>query len=422
MLDCNEHSITKWAKKVAVDRLLCAACGFEAGQAPSHSSYYDFIKRIWLASHEQHVKRKLKPKSFSAKPRKKLKAGQKLPPKHSGSVKKLADLAYRGKLREERPEKILQEFLARCVVDQSAKMGILGDTKKFSIAVDGSCYNSGASHTGVKVCDCKSKGIYNCQCPRRYSDPDSRWGWDSYHEEYFFGDTLFSITASDSPYDLPVYLRIAQATRHDSILSIFALNEVRKLYPDITFRHFIADGAMDNYPTYQLLHQWNMIPYIPLDSRTRMDYKKPHPGILCFDDKGHPICLGGIPYVHIGYSYPKGIKYRCWFDCKGVDKPCKCSSSNYGRTIYIKPDYDFRLFPPVPRNSESFKKKFKTRTSVERSNKRILVDYNVEAGRCRSSKQRFTRAVLAAVNIHLDAWIKHTKFSVIPLLYNSVAV
>lgn len=231
--------------------------------------------------------------------------------------------------------------------------------KKFSIAVDGSCYNSGASHTGVKVCGCKSKGIYYCQCPRRYSDPDARWGWDSYHEEYFFGDTLFSITASDSPYDLPVYLRIAQATRHDSILSIFALNEVRKLYPDITFRHFIADGAMDNYPTYQLLHQWNMIPYIPLDSRTRMDYKKPHPGISCFDDKGRPICLGGIPYEHIGYSYPKGIKYRCWFDCKGIDKPCKCSDSNYGRTIYIKPDYDFRLFPPVPRNSESFKRNSK---------------------------------------------------------------
>ena len=70
MLDCNEHSITKWAKKVAVDPLLCAACGFETGQAPSHSSYYDFIKRIWLASHEQHVKRKIKPKSFTAKPRK----------------------------------------------------------------------------------------------------------------------------------------------------------------------------------------------------------------------------------------------------------------------------------------------------------------------------------------------------------------
>src|SRR5210317_1640678 len=28
MLDNNEHSITKWALKVASDKLLCAACGF----------------------------------------------------------------------------------------------------------------------------------------------------------------------------------------------------------------------------------------------------------------------------------------------------------------------------------------------------------------------------------------------------------
>lgn len=64
MLDSNEHSITNWAPKVACDRLFCAACGFEFGKAPSYSSYYDFIKRLWLASHKEHVKRKLKPKSF----------------------------------------------------------------------------------------------------------------------------------------------------------------------------------------------------------------------------------------------------------------------------------------------------------------------------------------------------------------------
>ncbi|MCX8167291.1 MAG: hypothetical protein N3E37_05585, partial [Candidatus Micrarchaeota archaeon] len=127
-------------------------------------------------------------------------------------------------------------------------------------------------------------------------------------------------------------------------------------------------------------------------------------------------CMGGIPYQHIGFSFPKGIKYRCWFDYYGVEKPCCCSNSAYGRTIYIKPDYDLRLFLPVPRNTEAFKEKFKTRTSVERSNKRILVDYNIEAGNCRSSKQRFARATFAAINIHLDAWVKHQKFSIIGLI------
>ncbi|TYQ12900.1 UNVERIFIED_CONTAM: hypothetical protein Cloal_3938 [Acetivibrio alkalicellulosi] len=416
MLDSNEHSITKWAKKVSSDKLLCAACGFEFCKAPSHSSYYDFIDRLWLASPDLHKKRKRKPKSFYSKPRKKLKAGQKLPPKHSGAVKKFALLAERDQLRQERPEKIFQDFLARCVVDKSAGMGILGDLKKFSVAMDGSCYNSGASHHGIKECDCRSKGIYSCKCSRRYSDPDARWGWDSYHEQYFYGDTLFNTTASDSPYDLTVYLRIAQAPRHDSILAIFALSEFRKLYPNLPVKNFLADGAMDNYYTYRLLSKWGIIPFIPLDSNARVNNTKPHPGILCFDHNNEPICIGGIPYKNCGFTFPKGIKYRCWFDYYGIEKPCSCSDSSYGRTIYIKPDYDLRLFPPVPRNSEAFKEMFKRRTSVERSNKRMLVDYNIEAGRCRSSKHRFSRATFAVVNTHLDAWIKHNNFSITNLL------
>jgi hypothetical protein len=106
----------------------------------------------------------------------------------------------------------------------------------------------------------------------------------------------------------------------------------------------------------------------------------------------------------------------------GIDRPCSCTDSDYGRTIYIKPDYDPRLFPPVPRHSATFKAIFKRRTSVERSNKRILTDYNIENGRCRSSKQRFARATFAEVNIHLDAWLKHTAFSIVDLIDQAVAV
>lgn len=100
---------------------------------------------------------------------------------------------------------------------------ILGDVNAFSFAGDGSPYYSGASHYGVKTCSCRSKGIFNCSCPRRFSDPDAKWGWDSYREQWFFGSTLYGITASDSPYDLPIYLKNVQASRHDGISTIFAL-------------------------------------------------------------------------------------------------------------------------------------------------------------------------------------------------------
>jgi len=420
MLDQGEHDIPKWAEKVSSDPLLCVICGFKFGDAPAFSSYYDLTKRLWQASHEVQVKRKKKLRRFKVKPRKNLKAGKKYTlPKHNGVVKKFASLAIRDKLPKHRPEIILQSFLARCVVDKSLKMGLLGDVNNFSIAADGTPFYSGASHYGVKVCDCKSKGIYNCHCPRLFSDPDANWGWDSYREQWFYGDTLFCTTASDSPYDLPIYLRKAQAQRHDSIIAIFSLDEVRKLYPDICFKNYLADGAMDNYPTYKLLQHYNMIPFIPLDSNAKYPDKDLPSGVLCFDDNGNPICMGGIPYQNCGYSYPKGIKYRCWFDCHGIEKPCSCTNSPYGRTIYIKPDDDLRLFPPVARDTDAFREMFKRRTTVERTHKRLFEDYDIEAGNCRSTRERFNRATMAAVNVHLDAWIKHTGFSILPLIEES---
>lgn len=418
MLDLQEHSITKWSSRVRNDFLLFDICGFDSSNAPSVASYYDLLVRFWIASHRQHIKRKLKVKCFTAKPKKKLKANEKLPNKRSGIVKKLVKRALEGRLPDFRPEQILQQFLARCVVDTSAKIGLLGDTSNFSVAFDGSPYYSGASHYGIKVCDCPSKGIYNCACKRRFSDPNAKWGWDSYREQWFFGDTLFNVTASDSPNDLPIYIRMVQASRHDSVTTIFALRDIQKLYPDITLKNFIADGSMDNYPTYELLDHYNIVPFISLDARTKAKFNYPHPHILCFDEGGRPICPGGIPYQNWGYSKPKGIKYRCWFAVNGQQPPaeCKCSNSSYGKTIYIKPSYDPRLFTPVPRKSKAFKDKFKTRTSVERSNKRMFIDYSIEDGRSRSSMMRFALATFAVINIHLDTWIKQLGFSLIDSL------
>ena len=132
-----------------------------------------------------------------------------------------------GTLRRSRREEVLQQFFSRLVVDTSAQMGLLGDTNAMSIAGDGTPYYSGASSYGIKVCECKSQGIFNCQCPRRYSDPDATWGWDSYRELYFFGDSLYAFTAAGTKHDLPIYLRLVQAKLHDSITTIFALHEFR---------------------------------------------------------------------------------------------------------------------------------------------------------------------------------------------------
>jgi hypothetical protein len=299
--------------------------------------------RFWLADHNIHLEQKLKVKRFISRPKKKLKAGEKLASKHPG-----ADRAIQGRLRSFNPEAILQKIIARCVVDVSAKMGILGNVNDFSVAFDGSTFCSGASHYGVKVCDCRTKRIYKCECKRRFFDPDAWWGWDSYRVKWFFGNTLFNVTASDSPYDLPIYIKMVQASRHDSITTIFALQDIQKLYPSIQFKSFVADGAMDNYPTYELLKCLGIMPFISLDARTKAKMNYPHPDIKNFDNKGRPVCKGGFPYTYWGRCNPYRLKYRCRFSAKGLEPPtkCKCSELKYGKTVYIKSDFDPRMFPP----------------------------------------------------------------------------
>ena len=423
MLDQQEYSITNWALKVDSDPLLFDLCGFETDYGPAVASYYDLMVRFWLADYESHLRRKAKLKRFTSKPKKKLKVGQKLAPKREGVVKRLVKRALKGKINRFSPQIILQKLLARVVVDVSAQMGILGNTDNLSVAFDGSTFYTGASHYGTKKCDCRKKGNYNCHCPRLYSDPDARWGWDSYRERYFYGDTLFNVTASDSPYDLPILIKLVQANRHDSTTTVYALADILRLYPDLSFSSFLADGAMDNYPTYELLRHFKITPFISLDARTKAKFSYPHSDIVSFDDQGRPVCKGGKPFAYWGFCQPYRLKYRCWYTAKGQNPPeeCRCTESNYGKTIYLKSDLDPRMFTPVPRNSKAFKDKFKTRTTVERTNKRIFEDYAIEEYGARSTMIRAALATFAALNIHLDAWVKHEGFRFADLLAHPAA-
>jgi len=73
----------------------------------------------------------------------------------------------------------------------------------------------------------------------------------------------------------------------------------------------------------------------------------------------------------------------------------------------LKSRDDLRLYPPVPRHSKQFSDVFKRRSSVERTFKRLFIDYGIEEYKARSRAIRFSLATFAAVNMHLDAWLQH---------------
>ena len=424
MSELGEHSITKWVKRIKADSLLCAMIGVSSSNVPVVGNHYDFLNRLWLENPGVSKPNKDSLNPFRSKPRKKLGKNQKQPPRHSGIIQKFVDLALAGKSFENRPERLLQQIFAEVGVRPSADAGLLGDTDKLAISGDGTCVNSGGNSYGVKVCDCKSNGIFNCNCHRKFSDPQARWGWDSYHERWFYGHTAYFLSVYNQHLkaDLPIYLRFVQAQRHDGVSAVVALTEAKMIYPDVTFERFFGDGAHDNYATYQLLHAWGIKPFIPLNKTSKGSFKFPPP--INVDVNGVPICMAGFPMVNWGFQNERcRIKWRCPLVLGKVEScSCKnkCSPSAYGRTVYTKPLWDLRIFTPVPRGSDEWKQEMKNRTSVERVNKRVLVDYGLEEARARGKKRLSFWTAIHSINIHLDARLKMSDFNFISILEDLV--
>ena len=408
MADLNIDGIPALVKRLRGDPFLAAICGFDdTSHVPGVGTFYDFINRLWGESPDRIRARKMMQRPISRIPKKKPQDGEKLPPQNPGIVKRIVDRIIEGRHFPKPPEHILQRLLARCCVDESAKMGLIGDTQNLSISGDGTCVSSYAKSSGIKTCDCREKGVHHCTCPRRYSDPDARIGWDSYRKQWFFGYSMYVLTASDSPYDLPLLLRFAEAPRHDSVISPMALNEFTQIYPDFKIGEFIGDSAHDSYDIYRLIYHLNASPVIDLNPRNR---NLQYPGPINLNHLGIPICPGGFEMVPWGYCRSRDrVKWRCPHvlgRCRcPLDNPC--SPSPYGRTIYTRPKWDIRIFTPIPRGTLIWDNTYDKRTSVERTNKRIKVDYGLDRIRFLSKKQAFLRATLHAMNMHLDAQIQH---------------
>ncbi len=270
------------------------------------------------------------------------------------------------------------------------------------------------------MCDCVKNGNFKCDCKRNFSDADARWGWDSYHEQYFYGYTeyILSVYNSDLKCDLPLYLRLVQAQRFDGVSAIVALAEARKLYTTFKFDAFLGDGAHDNYATYQLLHEWDMKAIIPLNETNKGNFQFPPP--IEVTKEGVPICMAKCLMIFNGFMKDRcRIKWRCPLACGKInscDCKDKCSTSDYGRVVYTKPKWDFRYFTVIPRGSDEWKLQMNKRTSAERVNKRILNDYNLELAHARGKKRTFWWSLVHSINVLLDARLKQSGFSFINLL------
>lgn len=404
-------SIDEWVYTMRTVPVYAILSGFQPNSTPGIGTFYDFFKRLWL-NDSPHLsnrnKRKLK------KPKKKGKKNEKMEPKNPLITEKLVNRALRHKQTHYSPKAHdqLQTLFKDLFVDISAKKGLLGDTQTLSIISDGSPVETGSRAYGKLICDCRKTGNWKCDCNRQFSDPDADYGWDSYREKYYFGRTLNLISASDSPYDLPIYPRLYRASKHDSVTFISTLHELFYWYPDWKIGECILDSAHDAYPIYKLLEHYDISAIIDLNPRRSKQFTYNE---MVINLEGVPICPIGRKMTDWGVDKKRyRRKWRCPAKLGNWECPTPCSDSNYGRTFYTSTKDNPRLFPRVKRDSKEWRIRYSLRTGVERCNKRQKIDYKLEESKGRSSRHWTIRTYLIAMCQHMDAWYKEEEKNGLP--------
>ena len=156
------------------------------------------------------------------------------------------------------------------------------------------------------------------------------------------------------------------------------LRDFHDAHPSLRYANFLGDAAFDSYELYGALlgkfgFQRAVIPINPRSaSSTRPADLNEHGIPLCPRDNismaFHSVCRGKNRSMRFKFICPKAqriksancVTWRC-----RCDQPC--SSSPYGRCVYIYPDADKRLYPGILRGSDHWRRLYIQRVSVERS-------------------------------------------------------
>ncbi|MCX7780914.1 MAG: hypothetical protein N2491_08360, partial [Negativicutes bacterium] len=180
----------------------------------------------------------------------------------------------------------------------------------------------------------------------------------------------------------------------------------------------MLDSAHDAYAIYSLLHRYDVAAFIDLNTRNEGNCSCR--GDFSFSNDGIPICPAGHIMAYHGFDkHRQRHKWRCPKTRKQWDVSCDtpCSASPYGRVFYTREQKNLRFFTRVPRGTALFKERFARRTSAERFFKRMKEDYLLERkSKIRSSRNWYFRAFADAMCVHVDAWLKHFKIDMRPLI------
>jgi hypothetical protein len=174
------------------------------------------------------------------------------------------------------------------------------------------------------------------------------------------------------------------------------------------------DKAADDEKVHEMLHNHDIKPVIqnraqwPKDGdQDKVLPGRRYPLNLVYDETGTVHCYNTVsdpPVRHqmayIGYEHDRDcVKYRCPAPHKGWDCPSeeKCNANlSAGLSARIPCELDLRRFPPIPRATKEFERRYKGRTAVERVNARLKIFWGADDGNVTGARRfhGFVGAVL----------------------------
>ncbi|MCI8975296.1 MAG: hypothetical protein HFH79_17220 [Lachnospiraceae bacterium] len=306
--------------------------GFSFGDTPGVGTFYDFFSRIWQGNSNNLSPKNRFPK---IKPPKGKKKGSKTPCDSSSIASKLLPLLERCHLKPKNPFSLIFCLYKQQFLDLSIHKGLISPDH-LALAEDGTPVRTAAQQRKKRICDCRERGCYSCNCKRRYSQPDCNWGWDSHRDCYFFGYHLYMYVASDSHSDLPVFPILERASRHDMLSFLHSFFTMKAYLPQLRIEKLLLDSAHDAYAVYEYCRRKNISPFIDLNPghTGHFTYKED----FTIDDDGVPVCKLGLRMHKDGYE---AARHRAKYRCPKSNRKCgcfceqPCSPAKYGRTVHI---------------------------------------------------------------------------------------
>jgi len=247
-------------------------------------------------------------------------------------------------------------------------------------------------------------------------DPDADWGEKSYsgvNEKgkawkkivKWFGYKLHLIVDTDS--ELPVAYRVTSASSSDIVVGREMVEELAESRPEIleTCEELTADKGYDDttlvtvlwdehaiHPIIDIRNMWKKQQYKALSQWETVEY----------DYRGAVYCVCPETRERRRMRFQgfeegrQSLKYRCpacdgKTECKGAAQcPVK-------KAIRIKLAEDRRVFTPIARSTPKWKRTYKHRTAVERTNSRLDVSFGFEQHFLRGQKKVIFRCCFALV-------------------------